>query len=110
MVQWSSASHWPADEAPRDRRAESCQRLAVFLSPSCRVRICFCVGVDGLFVPCSRPLRAALYGPLPHRLHRTLPRWIGSLSAFFHNSTTQLSRHLIGITLIDGQLVCDLLV
>src|SRR4029453_1164085 len=29
---------------------------------------------------------------------------------FFYNATTQLSRHLIGITLMDGQLVGNLLI
>src|SRR2546422_3459882 len=43
-------------------------------------------------------------------LHHTPPRWRGSLLAFFYNATTQLSRHLICITLIDGQLVCNLLI
>jgi hypothetical protein len=37
-----------------------------------------------------------------------LPDYPNLQEAVFYNSTTQLSRHLICITLIDGQLVCNL--
>src|SRR4030095_14926798 len=110
MAQWSSASHCSTDEPPLVHHAQACQRPAVFLSPSCLDPIGFCVGADGLFAPgISRPL-AAPYGPPPHRLHHTPLRWRGSPLAFFYYATTQRSRHLIGITLIDGQLVGNLLV
>src|SRR5215467_5660479 len=110
MAQWSSASHCSTDELPLIHRAQACQRPAVFLSPSCLDPICFCVGVDGLFAPgFSRPL-AVPYGPPPQRLHHTPLRWRGSPLAFFYYATTQRSRHLIGITLMDGQLVGNLLV
>src|SRR5215471_4451221 len=110
MAQWSSASHCSTDEPPRVHHAHACQRPAVFLSPSCLDPIGFCVGVDGLFAPgSSRPL-AVPYGPPPHRLHHTPLRGRGSPLAFFYYATTQRSRHLIGIILMDGQLVGNLLV
>src|SRR5215472_14773870 len=110
MVRSSFALHWPANGSPLDHRAASCQRPAVFPSPSCLDRLCFCVGVDGLCAPCFSPLLAVPYDQPPHRLHHTPPRWRGSRLAFFYNATPQRSRHLIGITLIDGQLVGNLLI
>src|SRR5215472_6256254 len=110
MVRSSFALHWPANGSPLDHRAASCQRPAVFPSPSCLDRLCFCVGVDGLCAPCFSPLLAVPYDQPPHRLHHTPPRWRESRLAFFYNATTQLRRHLIGITLIDGQLVGNLLI
>src|SRR5499427_4877001 len=110
MAQWSSAAHCSTDALSLGHRAPACQRPAVLLSPSCLDPIGFCVGVDGLFAPSfSRPL-AVPYGPPPHRLHHTPLRWRGSPLAFFYYATTPRSRHLIGITLIDGQLVGHLLV
>src|SRR4029453_17500775 len=58
----------------------------------------------------TRAALAGLYGQQSHRLRRTPPRWRGSRLAFFYNATTQLSRHLIGITLIERQLVGNLLI
>src|SRR6266446_3728902 len=110
MAQWSFASHWPTDAGPLVHHAQSCQRPAAFLSPSSLDRLGFCGGADGLFALCSSPPPAVPYDRPPHRLHRTPPRWRGSLLAFFYNATTQRSRHLIGITLIDGQLVGNLLI
>src|SRR5215471_17041979 len=57
---------------------------------------------------------AGLYGVfdewLNGLLHHIPLRWRGSPLAFFSYATTQRSRHLRGITLIDGQLVGNLLV
>src|SRR5262249_25255619 len=69
-----------------------------------------CVGVDDLCAPCASPPLAVPYGQQSHRLHRTPPHWRESRLAFFYHATTQRSRHLIGITLIDGQLVGNLLI
>src|SRR5262249_47402426 len=44
------------------------------------------------------------------RLHHTPPRWITSRPAFFYDPATQRSRPLIRITLIERQLVGNLLV
>src|SRR5262245_16336032 len=54
--------------------------------------------------------RVALYGRLPHRLHRTPPRWRASPWAFFYDPCTQLCRHLLHITAIECQFVANLLV
>src|SRR5262245_22303248 len=43
-------------------------------------------------------------------LNHTPPRWITSRPAFFYDPATQRSRHLVRITLIERQLVCNLLV
>src|SRR5712691_8130234 len=110
MAQWSFAAHWPTDAGPLVHHAQSCQRPAAFLSPSSLDRLGFCGGADGLFALCSSPPPAVPYDRPPQRLHRTPPRWRGSLLAFFYNATTQRSRHLICITLIDGQLVGNLLI
>src|SRR6266853_655312 len=110
MAPWSFAAHWPTDAGPLVHHAQSCQSPAAFLSPSSLDRLCFCGGADGLCALCSSPPPAVPYDRPPQRLHRTPPRWRGSLLAFFYNATTQLSHHLIGITLIDGQLVGNLLI
>src|SRR6266446_4673771 len=110
MAQWSFASHWPTDAGPLVHHAQSCQRPAAFLSPSSLDRLCFCGGADGLCALCSSPPPAVPYDRPPQRLHRTPTRWRGSRLAFFSHATTQRSRPLIGITLIEGQLVGHLLI
>src|SRR5262247_2817058 len=74
------------------------------------LQLALCVGVDDLCGPWASPPLVVPYGQQSQRLHRTPPRWRGSRLAFFYHSTTQLRRHLIGITLIDGQLVGNLLI
>src|SRR5207249_11583821 len=56
------------------------------------------------------PPQAVLYGRPPHRLRRTPPRVTASRWAFFYDPFTQLGRHLLHITVIHSQFLCNLLI
>src|SRR5713101_8396173 len=76
----------------------------------CLGPLCLCVGVDVLCVLWSSPPQAVLYGRPPDRLRRTPPRLTASRWAFFYDPFTQLGRHLLHITVIHSQFLCNLLI